>query len=249
MGTRRQRAAVPGSEAGRRARVPWTSPSSTAPSPTRSRPTNLLGYPRTTTHTDIAALCGVASFGCFLFAGTLAELTRAELARPGPRHLSSEQGNQLFTIHGTLMPLLFATPLASANFLVPSRTSAPDVAFPRLNALSFWLFPFGGPTITAGFLTPNGAAGLAGSPRAAEQRGVLRDRRALHRGVGAPPVRHGPPGGASTSRGRSDHRAGLITKGWSPTPGWRWSCSGGTPASPRARARGLGRCGRSRRME
>jgi cytochrome c oxidase subunit I len=126
----------------------------------RKPKTTMLGYLRTTSHKDIAVLYGVASFGFFLFAGILAEMMRAELARPGLQFLSNEQYNQLFTIHGTLMLLLFATPMAFAfaNFLVPLQIGAPDVAFPRLNALSFWLFLFGGLVMTAGFLTPNGAA-------------------------------------------------------------------------------------------
>src|SRR5919198_272566 len=71
-----------------------------------------------------------------------------------------EQYNQLVSIHGTLMLLLFATPLvfAFANFVLPLQLGAPDVAFPRLNALSYWLFLFGGLTVVSGFLTPNGAA-------------------------------------------------------------------------------------------
>ncbi len=122
--------------------------------------TNLLGYLRTTSHKDIAVMYGVSAFGFFLFAGILAELMRAELARPGLQFLSNEQYNQLFTMHGTLMLLMFATPMAFAfaNFLVPLQIGAPDVAFPRLNALSFWFFLFGSLTVVAGFLTPGGAA-------------------------------------------------------------------------------------------
>jgi cytochrome c oxidase subunit 1 len=102
----------------------------------------------------------VVSFSFFLFAGVLAEMMRAELARPGLQYFSDEQYNQLFTVHGAIMLLLFATPLAFgfANFLIPLQVGAPDVAFPRLNALSFWLFLFGGLLLVAGFLTPDGAA-------------------------------------------------------------------------------------------
>ncbi len=122
--------------------------------------TNLLGYLRTTSHKDIAVMYGVTAFGFFLFAGIMAELMRIELARPGLQFLSNEQFNQLFTMHGTLMLLMFATPMAFAfaNFLVPLQIGSPDVAFPRLNALSYWFFLFGSLTVVAGFLTPNGAA-------------------------------------------------------------------------------------------
>ncbi|MEX5713040.1 cytochrome c oxidase subunit I [Parafrankia sp. FMc6] len=126
-----------------------------------SRPRmNMLGYLRTTSHKDIAVLYAVTSFGFFVLAGILAMMMRAELARPGLQYFSNEQYNQLFTLHGTLMLLLFATPLAFAfaNFLIPLQIGSPDVAFPRLNALSYWFFLFGGLMVVAGFLTPDGAA-------------------------------------------------------------------------------------------
>jgi cytochrome c oxidase subunit I len=87
-------------------------------------------------------------------------LMRAELARPGLQFLSNEQYNQLFTIHGTVMMFLFAPALAFgfANYIVPLQIGAPDVSFPRLNALAYWLYAFGGTMVVAGFLTPDGAA-------------------------------------------------------------------------------------------
>ena len=90
----------------------------------------------------------------------MAMLMRGELARPGLQFLSPEQYNQLFTMHGTVMLLLFATPLffAFANLIMPLQIGAPDVAFPRLNAFSYWLFLFGGLIAMSGFLTPGGAA-------------------------------------------------------------------------------------------
>jgi cytochrome c oxidase subunit 1 len=85
---------------------------------------------------------------------------RGELARPGLQYLSPEQYNQLVTMHGTAMLLFFATPLffAFGNLVMPLQIGAPDVAFPRLNAFSYWLFLFGSTTAMAGFLTPGGAA-------------------------------------------------------------------------------------------
>jgi cytochrome c oxidase subunit 1 len=117
----------------------------------------LLG---TTDAKQIGLLYMVTAFGFFLIAGFMAMLMRAELARPGLQFLSTEQYNQLFTMHGTLMLLLFATPLVFAfgNYIVPLQIGAPDVAFPRLNALAYWLFLFGGSLVVAGFATPNGAA-------------------------------------------------------------------------------------------
>ena len=102
----------------------------------------------------------VTSFIFFVLAGVMAELMRAELARPGLQFLSNEQYNQLFTIHGTIMMFLFAPALAFgfANYIVPLQIGAPDVSFPRLNALAYWMYAFGGTMVVAGFLTPDGAA-------------------------------------------------------------------------------------------
>ena len=129
-----------------------------APSPP-PRGTLLLRLLRTTDHKLIGRMYLVTSFGFFAFGGVLALLMRAELARPGRQILSQEQYNQLFTMHGTIMLLLFATPLvfAFANLVLPLQIGSPDVAFPRLNALSYWLYLFGGLTTVAGFVTPGGA--------------------------------------------------------------------------------------------
>ncbi|WP_428982929.1 aa3-type cytochrome oxidase subunit I [Phytohabitans maris] len=115
---------------------------------------------RSTDAKHIGVMYGVTAFAFFAVGGLLALLMRAELARPGMQFLSPEQYNQFFTIHGTIMLLLFATPIvfAFANFVVPIQIGAPDVAFPRLNALAYWLFAFGGTLVLAGFITPGGAA-------------------------------------------------------------------------------------------
>ncbi|MFC0534185.1 aa3-type cytochrome oxidase subunit I [Phytohabitans kaempferiae] len=115
---------------------------------------------RTTDAKQIGLLYLTTSFGFFLAAGIMAMLMRGELARPGLQFLSPEQYNQLFTMHGTIMMLLFATPLVFAfgNYLVPLQVGAPDVAFPRLNALAYWLYLFGGLVVLGGFITPGGSA-------------------------------------------------------------------------------------------
>jgi cytochrome c oxidase subunit I len=119
----------------------------------------LLSLLRTTDHKVIGQMYLVTSFGFFFAGGLMALLMRAELARPGMQFLSPEQYNQLFTMHGTVMLLLFATPLvfAFANLVLPLQIGSPDVSFPRLNSLSYWLFLFGGLTVMAGFITPGGA--------------------------------------------------------------------------------------------
>ncbi len=140
-----------------------------APKPITSRPyparrvvkgSALAKMLRTTDPKDIAILYLVTSFAFFMVGGAMALLIRGELAVPGQQFLSNEQYNQLFTMHGTIMLLLYATPIlfGFANYIVPLQIGAPDVAFPRLNAFSYWLYLFGALIVVSGFLTPGGAA-------------------------------------------------------------------------------------------
>jgi cytochrome c oxidase subunit 1 len=120
----------------------------------------LASWLSSTDHKVIGYLYLITSFGFFLFGGVLALIMRAQLARPGQHLVSNEQYNQLFTMHGTIMLLLFATPLfiGFGNVVMPLQIGAPDVAFPRLNMLSYFFFTFGGLITISGFLTPDGAA-------------------------------------------------------------------------------------------
>ena len=114
----------------------------------------------TTDHKLIGIMYVVSCFVFFALAGLMALFIRAELTLPGLQFLSNEQYNQLFTMHGTTMLLFYATPVVFgfANLVLPLQIGAPDVAFPRLNALSFWLFIFGATIALGGFITPGGAA-------------------------------------------------------------------------------------------
>ncbi|MGO1276643.1 MAG: cbb3-type cytochrome c oxidase subunit I, partial [Corynebacterium variabile] len=114
----------------------------------------------TTDHKKLGIMYIVMSFLFFFAAGLMALFMRVELFHPGMQYLSNEQFNQMFTIHGTLMLLLFGTPIVwgFANAILPLQIGAPDVAFPRLNAFGFWITLFGGLMVLAGFLTPGGAA-------------------------------------------------------------------------------------------
>ncbi|WP_433870449.1 aa3-type cytochrome oxidase subunit I [Saccharopolyspora sp. CA-218241] len=114
---------------------------------------------RTTDPKQIGVLYLATAFAFFLIGGAMALLMRGELAVPGLQFLSQEQYNQLFTMHGTIMLLLFATPIVFgfSNIILPLQIGAPDVAFPRLNAFSYWLFLLGGLIVISGFLTPAGA--------------------------------------------------------------------------------------------
>ncbi|MFD3827243.1 cbb3-type cytochrome c oxidase subunit I, partial [Streptomyces sp. NPDC058625] len=86
----------------------------------------------TTDHKTIGTLYLVTSFVFFCIGGVMALVMRAELARPGLQVMSNEQFNQAFTMHGTIMLLMFATPLFAgfANWIMPLQIGAPDVAFP-----------------------------------------------------------------------------------------------------------------------
>ncbi|MDH2425047.1 cytochrome c oxidase subunit I [Sphaerisporangium sp. TRM90804] len=118
----------------------------------------LLTVASSTDHKVIGNLYLITSFGFFLIAGLMAMAIRAELVGPGMDFLSHKQYNEFVTMHGTLMLLLFATPLFAgfANAVMPLQIGAPDVAFPRLNMLSYWLFLFGGLMVLSGYVTADG---------------------------------------------------------------------------------------------
>jgi cytochrome c oxidase subunit 1 len=135
-------------------------PGATGALRTRNKGNTVVRWITSTDHKVIGQLYLITSFIFFLVGGLMAMLMRAELARPGNQFFTGEQYNQLFTMHGTIMLLLFATPLfvGFANVIMPLQIGSPDVAFPRLNMLSYWFFLFGGLIAMAGFLTPGGAA-------------------------------------------------------------------------------------------
>ncbi|AWT42243.1 MULTISPECIES: aa3-type cytochrome oxidase subunit I [Streptomyces] len=120
----------------------------------------IVDWLTTTDHKKIGHLYLITSFVFFLVGGVMALLMRAELARPGLQIVTNNEFNQLFTMHGTIMLLLFATPSFAgfANELMPLQIGAPDVAFPRLNMLSYWLFLFGGLIVLGSLLVPEGPA-------------------------------------------------------------------------------------------
>ncbi|WP_051712334.1 cytochrome c oxidase subunit I [Spirillospora albida] len=131
-----------------------------APAERRPRGAVLVSWLTATDHKVIGYLYLITSFAFFLLAGVMAMVLRGELAEPGRQLVGNEQFNQLFTMHGTVMLLLFATPLfvGFANVIMPLQIGSPDVAFPRLNMLSYWLFLLGGLIVFASFVTPGGSA-------------------------------------------------------------------------------------------
>jgi len=106
----------------------------------------LASWLTTVDHKRIGILYGITAFAFFVIGGVEALLIRVQLARPDGRVLDAETYNQIFTMHGITMIFLVVMPLSAAffNFLVPLMIGARDVAFPRLNAFSYWAFLFGG---------------------------------------------------------------------------------------------------------
>ena len=100
----------------------------------------------TVDHKRVAVLYLIASLGFMLIGGVEAMAIRTQLAIPNNTFLSANTYNQMFTMHGTTMIFMVVMPLELgffANFLIPLQIGARDVAFPRINALSFWVFLFG----------------------------------------------------------------------------------------------------------
>jgi cytochrome c oxidase subunit 1 len=108
----------------------------------------------TVDHKKIGILYGVTALFFFLVGGLQAALLRIQLAQPEMQFLSADLYNQIFTMHGTSMVFLVGMPMAVAmfNYFVPLQIGARDVAFPRLNALSYWIFLFGAIFMNVSFL-------------------------------------------------------------------------------------------------
>ncbi len=123
--------------------------------------TGLWSWITTVDHKKIGILYGATAFAFFLIGGLEALLLRIQLGTAENTFLSPEAYNQLFTMHGTTMIFLAIMPLSAMffNFFIPLMIGARDVAFPRLNAFSYWVFLFGGLFLNASFLfgaAPNG---------------------------------------------------------------------------------------------
>ncbi len=119
-----------------------------------SQPTGLWSWITTVDHKRIGILYGVTAFVFFVVGGFEALLMRIQLAQPENTFISAQVYNELFTMHGTTMVFLAIMPLNAAffNYMVPLMIGARDVAFPRLNALSYWIFLFGALFLNASFL-------------------------------------------------------------------------------------------------
>ena len=121
------------------------------------RPTGYSGWWSwivTVDHKRIGIMYGVTAFAFFLFGGIEALILRLQLATSESALVSPELFNQLFTMHALTMIFLAIMPLGAAffNIIIPLQIGARDVAFPRLNALSYWVFLFGGLLLNAGWV-------------------------------------------------------------------------------------------------
>src|SRR5687768_8930794 len=107
--------------------------------------TGLASWLTTVDHKRIGILYGATAFIFFLLGGIEALLLRVQLAQPNGTFLDADTYNQVFTMHGLTMIFLVVMPLSSAffNYLIPLQIGARDVAFPRLNAFSYWVYLFG----------------------------------------------------------------------------------------------------------
>ena len=127
----------------------------TQPAPAREYPTlgqGLWRWLATTNHKEIGILYIVTSFAFFALGGVMALLIRTSLAYPGQSIVDNATYNRLFSTHGTTMIFLFIIPVLTGfgNYFVPLLIGAKDMAFPRINALGFWLLPPAGALILIG---------------------------------------------------------------------------------------------------
>ncbi len=113
-----------------------------------------VGWLTTVDHKRIGVLYGVSAFMFFLLGGLEAMVLRVQLASPNSTIVDPETFNQLFTMHGTTMIFLVVMPMSAAffNFIIPLMIGARDVAFPRLNAFSYWVFISGGLFLNSSFI-------------------------------------------------------------------------------------------------
>ncbi len=124
------------------------------PAPLRPlHPKGVWGWMTSVDHKRIGIMYGVVAFAFFLIGGLEAVMVRLQLAHPNGSVLTASQYNQLFTMHGITMVFMVIMPMSAAfvNYMVPLQIGARDVAFPRLNALSFWMFVAGGVLLYTSF--------------------------------------------------------------------------------------------------
>ena len=126
----------------------------TALRPAVTQRTSVYEWLTTTDHKKIGILYTISSFVFLAIGGLLALGVRSELAQPGLQFIDESTYNQLFTMHASVMIFWVIIPFLAGlgNYIVPLQIGAADMAFPRINALSFWMIPFSGLVVISGFL-------------------------------------------------------------------------------------------------
>lgn len=122
-------------------------------------PPGFIGWFRVVNHKQIGKRFMITAFVFFALGGILAILMRLQLARPENRFLGPDKYNQIFTMHGSTMMFLFAVPMmfeALSVYVIPLMVGARNIAFPRLNAFSYYIYVFGGIMLWAAFLWNTG---------------------------------------------------------------------------------------------
>jgi cytochrome c oxidase subunit I+III len=122
-------------------------------------PPGFIGWFKAVHHTTIGKRYAITAFGFFLIGGLLAGMMRLQLAFPEAHILSNDKYNEFFTMHGSTMMFLFAVPMmfeALSVYLVPLMVGTRNIAFPRLNAYSYYLYLFGGVMLYVAFLCNTG---------------------------------------------------------------------------------------------
>src|SRR6202035_1264883 len=128
-------------------------------------PSGVMAWLTTVDHKKIGIMYLYTTFFFFVIGGVLALLMRTQLAVGNNNFLQAQTYNEIMTLHGTTMMFLWIIPVFAGfgNYFVPLMIGARDMAFPRINALSFWLIPLGGLVMYSGFLFGGtGAAGWTG---------------------------------------------------------------------------------------
>ena len=125
------------------------------------KPTGLMNWVTTVDHKKIGIMYGAASLFFLLVGGVAALMIRIQLATPDSTFLSGDAYNRVYTMHGTVMVFLVVMPIgaAFANYLMPLQIGARDVAFPRINAFSFWVFLAGGLMLNTSWFLGGGPDG------------------------------------------------------------------------------------------
>jgi len=120
----------------------------------------VMDYLTTTDHKKIGVMYLWFSFAMFLVGGLFALMVRSQLVIEDGAFMDRDRYNQMFTLHGSVMLFLFIIPIWNGwgNYIVPLQIGALDMAFPRVNALSFWMLPVGALSILSGFFVEGGPA-------------------------------------------------------------------------------------------